>query len=205
MLPKLLELFFIFFKIGLFTFGGGYAMIPLIKQQIVDEHQFISHEMLLDFMAVAESTPGPFAINTATFIGTETYGVLGAVFATLGVVLPSFIIILLIAVLGSKIIKSRPFQNILKGIKPCVCGLIIGAGFTVSLKNFFPKLELSKNLDFSGFDYISLILTIFILVLSNIKFKDKKKKLSPVILILIGAVLGLVVFGTEYLITNKGV
>ena len=104
---KQLILFTTFFKIGLFTFGGGYAMIPLIKREITEKHGWIGDEDILDIIALSESTPGPIAINMATFIGNRIGGVLGAAFATLGVVLPSFIIIFLISVIG-KAGKHRP-------------------------------------------------------------------------------------------------
>ena len=95
-MKKLKQLFFLFltfFKIGLFTFGGGYAMIPIIEREAVDRKNWISKDEFLDILAIAESTPGPLAINSATFVGYKVCGVLGSVFATLGVVLPSFIII----------------------------------------------------------------------------------------------------------------
>ena len=109
---ELLELFFIFFKIGLFTFGGGYAMIPLIRQEMVNGG-FLTIDQVNQFIGIAESTPGPFAVNMATFAGFHTYGIWGSVFATLGVVLPSFIIILLIAYFSDKFVKTRPVQKIL--------------------------------------------------------------------------------------------
>lgn len=193
---ELLKLFGIFFKIGLFTFGGGYAMIPLIQQELVTEHAFISDEVLLDFIAISESTPGPFAINIATFVGIETHGFLGAIFTTLGIVMPSFFIILLIAIVGSKLIKTKWFKNILSGIKPCVIGLILGAGISISLKNIIPTLNLKSKYDFTGFDYLSLIIFITILIISRIKWKNKQT-LSPVILIIISGVLGLIIFGLE--------
>ena len=92
-----LKLFLSFFKIGLFTFGGGYAMIPLIQETVLNNN-WMGLEKLIDFIAISESTPGPFAINMATFIGTTKGGFIGAVFSTLGVVLPSFIIILIVAI-----------------------------------------------------------------------------------------------------------
>ena len=91
-----LKLFLTFFKIGLFTFGGGYAMLPLMQQEVL-ANEWLSESEIINFIAVSESTPGPFAINMATYIGSETGGILGSVCATLGVVLPSFIVILLVA------------------------------------------------------------------------------------------------------------
>ena len=93
---QFLQLFFTFVKIGLFTIGGGYAMIPLIQSEVI-AHEWLAQQQLVDFIAVSESTPGPFAINIATFVGMQTYGILGALATTIGVVLPSFVIILIIA------------------------------------------------------------------------------------------------------------
>ncbi len=122
MILELLNLFWMFFKIGLFTFGGGYAMIPLIEQELVGGG-YIEQTLLYDFIGIAESTPGPIAINMATFIGTHELGVLGAVAATIGVALPSFIIILLIASVGSKFLNSRIVNEAFKGLKPAVIDL----------------------------------------------------------------------------------
>ena len=102
-----LELFWIFFRIGLFTIGGGYAMIPMITQEIVDEKGWLTDTQLLNYIGISESTPGPFAINIATFVGTSQGGVLGGVVATFSVVLPSLIIILIFAAIYSKISKNR--------------------------------------------------------------------------------------------------
>ncbi len=105
-MAELLLLFWIFFKIGLFTFGGGYAMIPLIREELVGGG-FITEELLRDFIGISESTPGPFAVNMATFIGMDNAGLIGAFFATFGVVLPSFLILLLIARFGSKVLDQN--------------------------------------------------------------------------------------------------
>ena len=100
------ELFYIFFLIGLFTFGGGYAMIPMIQEQVVGKG-WMSEAQLTDFIAISETTPGPFAINISTFVGSQTGGILGAVCATLGVILPSFIIILIVSLIISKFLNNR--------------------------------------------------------------------------------------------------
>ena len=121
-----LELFLTFLKVGAFTFGGGYAMLPLI-QQAVAEHGWIDTARLLDFIAVSESTPGPFAINIATFIGAEQAGIAGAACATLGVVLPSFLIILIVACVYEKFKRSRAVKGVMSGLKPAVVGLIAAA------------------------------------------------------------------------------
>ena len=132
-----LNLFLTFFKIGAFTFGGGYAMLPLIQSETIAAG-WIDGERLLNFVAVAESTPGPFAINIATYIGAETGGVLGALCATLGVVLPSFIIILIVAKCYMAFRKSRVVEGILTGLRPTVVGLIGCAAVTMAMTVFFP-------------------------------------------------------------------
>nr|WP_294525428.1 chromate transporter [uncultured Blautia sp.] len=122
-----LSLFLTFFKIGLFTFGGGYAMIPLIQREIVDKKGWISDEDILDIVAIAETTPGPIAVNSATFVGYKTGGFLGASFATLGVILPSFLIILGISFVLRKFESLTVIQYAFNGIRAGVLALIIRA------------------------------------------------------------------------------
>ena len=115
----LIDLFITFFKIGLFTFGGGYAMIPMITDEVVSKG-WATAQMLTDFIAIAESTPGTFAINTASFVGMEQMGVIGAICATLGVILPSFIIILIIARFFGSISENKYVKAFLWGVRPVV-------------------------------------------------------------------------------------
>ena len=122
-----LKLFGIFFKIGAFTFGGGYAMIPLIEHETAEKRQLIDKEEISDIVAIAESTPGPIAINSATFIGYRSCGVLGSAFATLGVVLPSLIIITVIALFLSKVMDNRFVKYAFFGIRAGVLALIAKA------------------------------------------------------------------------------
>ena len=116
MFSLLLKLFITFFKIGVFTFGGGYAMIPLITQEVLNNNWVDNTDVLIDFIAIAESTPGTFAINIATFIGFEQVGVIGAIAATLGVILPSFIIILIIASLFTKSLAPEVNEEVVTRI-----------------------------------------------------------------------------------------
>ena len=109
-----LELFLTFFKIGLFTFGGGYAMLPLIQDEVL-AHKWMKIEEILNFIAVSESTPGPFAINCATYVGIETGGIFGAVCSTLGVVTPSFIVILCVARFYKKFKESKAVSSVMTG------------------------------------------------------------------------------------------
>ena len=129
------NLFLTFFKIGLFTFGGGYAMIPLISEEVTKFG--IDQYALSDFIAISESTPGPFAINIATFIGYSSYGILGAILATLGVILPSFIIILLISMMYQKIKNTKFFKTCLKILTPVVLGLILSSAIEITGLNLF--------------------------------------------------------------------
>ena len=128
---RLLTLFWTFFKIGAFTFGGGYAMIPLIQRETVEKHGWITEDDILEIIAIAESTPGPIAINSATFVGFRTAGVLGAACATLGVVLPSFIIISAIASVLGAFLEFRAVRYAFFGIRAGVLGLVIKALITM--------------------------------------------------------------------------
>ncbi len=134
----LIELFWTFFKIGAFTFGGGYAMLPMVTQEVA-AHGWMSDAELVNFIAVSESTPGPFAVNVSTYVGTHTAGVAGACAATLGVVLPSFLIILAIAGAYKKFERSRIVKGVMSGLRPAVVGLIGAAILTVGKTVFFPE------------------------------------------------------------------
>ena len=181
----LLELFYEFFLIGQFTFGGGYAMIPLVKEVSL-RREWLSIEQFTSFLGVCESTPGPIAINMATFIGSSQYGILGAIVATIGVVLPSFIIILLIASLLKNFTDNKFFKAFIKGVKPVVIGLIITTGFILLVECFgYVSLnEFNPN-------YISMICFGLITLIYFLSKKIFKKKLSAVMIILISIVLGI--------------
>ncbi len=186
----LFKLFITFFKIGLFTFGGGYAMIPLVTEEAVKFG--LTEQTVMNFIAVCESTPGPIAINMATFIGSSQYGVLGAIAATLGVVMPSFIIILLIAALIKGLLKYKPVQGFLGGIRPIVVGLIVGTGITMILSTIFSLKDVYQP---TSFDWKALVIFGVTAITYYSVLKIKKKSLSPIILILIAASLGIVLYG----------
>ena len=133
-LLKAISLFTVFFKIGLFTFGGGYAMIPIIEREIADKKHWIKNEEILDIFAISESTPGPIAINSATFVGFRVAGVLGAACATLGVVIPSFTIIFIISFVLDKFKSLKSVEYAFFGIKSGVIALIIRALYTMAKK-----------------------------------------------------------------------
>ena len=178
-----LELFITFFFIGAFTFGGGYAMLPLIQEQVAAKGWLTAQE-LLDFVAVSESTPGPFAINMATYVGAETAGFWGSVCATLGVVLPSFIIILIVARCFDKFRSSTIVQGCMSGLKPAVIGMISSAILKLGMPVFFPN-----GIDLSVFAqpqfYISAGIFGVMLVLAL-------KKAHPILIICLSAGIGIV-------------
>ena len=177
-----LELFYVFFKIGLFTFGGGYAMLPLIQAE-VEGRGWVSGPDLVDFIAVSESTPGPFAVNISTYVGTQLGGIPGALCATLGVVLPSFIIILVIARFVARFRNSLAVTGCLNGLKPAVSGLIAASVISVGYTVFFPS-GINTGVFVSPAFYASL--AIFALsVFMGIK------KLHPVIIICVSDALGI--------------
>ena len=131
---RLWQLFLTFFKIGAFTFGGGYAMIPLIQRETVENHKWITDDDILEIIAIAESTPGPIAINSATFVGYRTAGVLGAMCATIGVVIPSFVIILAISFVLRQFQELKAVQYAFNGIRAGVLALLFKALWTMYKK-----------------------------------------------------------------------
>ena len=183
------ELFFTFFKIGLFTFGGGYAMIPLVQQEVV-AHGWMDAETLIRYIAICESTPGPIAVNMATFVGSSQYGLLGSALATLGVVLPSFVIILLISAVLKGFQKNRYVNAALSGIRPVIAGLIVGTGVSVSVTCLFPGMTENWTMDWR-----SGLIGVILLAGMYVWQKLLKRKFSAIQLILFAAVLGVLVFG----------
>jgi len=187
-----LELFLTFLKIGAFTFGGGYAMLPLIQEAVLEKGWLLEEE-LINFIAVSESTPGPFAINCATYVGMETasasYGawasILGAFCATLGVVLPSFVIILIVAHCYNKFKNSTIVKGCMTGLKPAVIGLISAAIVSTAKTVFFPK-----GIDFTVVLTVPFISSALIFALMLVLALKKK---HPIMLILLSAVLGIAV------------
>lgn len=187
-----LELFLTFFMIGAVTFGGGYAMLPMIQEQVLLRWgDIIGPEALINFVAVSESTPGPFAINMATYIGSVVGGqeggwllsVFGSFCATMGVVLPSFIVILIVAKCYDKFRESRIVKGCMTGLKPAVVGLIGSAILSVFLTVFFPAglaWTVFTQTDF----YVSLVIFGVMLVLAF-------KKVHPIVLICLSAILGI--------------
>ena len=174
-----LSLFLTMFKIGLFTFGGGYAMLALLENEYVEKKGWLTKEEFLNMLAIAESTPGPIAINSATFIGYKTAGVMGSAFATLGVCLPSFIIIYTISLFFDEFLKLKFVQYAFLGIRACVVYLIASAGFKL----------------FKGLKKNALSIIIFVAVLCIMTaFSIFAVKFSTVFYILICGTIGLVAY-----------
>lgn len=182
------RLFLTFLKIGAVSFGGGYGMISLMREDCL-ANAWLTEDQLLNFIAVAESTPGPIAVNMATFVGSSQGGFFGALLATLGVVLPSFIIILLIATLLTKLLKYAGVKAVLRGIRPAIIGMILATAITM----FFSVLFQVKTID-SAFVFHWKPMAIFaILCLLSVFYKKRKKQaVSPISLILLSGVLGIV-------------
>ena len=140
-----LTLFLTFLQIGALSFGGGYGMISLIREVVISNN-WLTEEQFLSFIAVAESTPGPLAVNMATFIGSSQAGFLGALVATLGVVLPSFVIILIIAALINNLLKYAGVKSVLNGIQPTIIGLIIATAITMFITQIFGFTSVGDSL-----------------------------------------------------------
>jgi chromate transporter len=183
-----LDLLIGFLKVGLFAFGGAYGAIPLIRD-VVLAYGWLNDEMLTYMIAVSESTPGPIMVNLATYVGSSQAGFPGALIATAAVVLPSFIIILLIMVLLKKLLKNPYVQAILRGMKPCIIGIILATGLYMILHNC-----VDSSIQFS-LNTTAIIMTV---VLSAVYFgsgKILKKGISPIGLIGISAVAGIIIYG----------
>lgn len=176
-----LELFWTFFKIGAFTFGGGYAMLPLVQAEVASRG-WMAGEELVNFIAVSESTPGPFAINMATYVGNVMAGIPGGICATLGVVLPSFVIILIVARCYEKFRTNRIVDGCMSGLKPAAIGLIASAVLSVGKTVFFPN-----GWDVAVFTSLAFWVSLGIFALSAVLAFTKK---HPILIICLSAALG---------------
>lgn len=185
-----LDLFLTFLQIGAVSFGGGYGMIAMIRDQVLT-HGWLTEGELLNMIAVSESTPGPIAVNMATFIGAGQGGVLGSLVATLGVVLPSFIIILMIAALISNLLKYAGVKAFLGGIRPCVVGLILSTAITIGANTLF---KFSKIGDVPDIDVGGILIFAVICGMAALFKLVLKKRPSPILMIVISAGLGMLVY-----------
>ena len=183
-----LELLLAFLKVGLFSFGGAYGAIPLIRD-VVLSHGWMSEEYLTYMIAVSESTPGPIMVNMATYVGNTQAGILGAAVATFGVVFPSFCVILLVTAILRNLTDNEYFKAILQGLKPCIIGIVLATGLHLIVTNCM-FVEENIGVDVTAF--------CILLILATIMFgyqKITKKKLSPIMLIVVAAVVGIGVGG----------
>jgi len=189
----LLELFLTCFKVGLFTIGGGAAIIPMLQQEVVAKG-WITMEEVLTYIAISESTPGPIAINMATFVGSSQAGFIGALCATLGMIMPSFIIILVIAKFFSKFSENRYIKTVLVSVRPFVVGMILSAGLYLVLSAIgIASLESIKSIDLTSIGGLLGIILTVLLALIMLAYKKIFKKPVPVItFIAISAVVGIV-------------
>ena len=179
-----LKLFWEFLKIGLFSFGGAYGAIPIIKEAVLAQG-WMDADTLSAMLAVSESTPGPIMVNSATYIGNQQAGILGAFLATFAVVLPAFLIILLFAVKLKNVLENRYAKALLSGIAPSLMGIIFATGFFMVLSDVFGSLQAIT------FDLFALIIFAVLLAASFLTKQVFRKKLSPIVLILISAALGI--------------
>ena len=182
-----LQLFFTFLQIGAFSFGGGYGMISLIREKVL-LYGWLTEEELLNMIAVSESTPGPIAVNIATFVGSTQGGIIGSLLAMLGVILPSFIIILIIAALIQNLLKYAGVKAFLGGVRPCVIGLILATAITMFMSTILGMADIKNAM---SVDYRGFIILVLLFIAAFAIEKIQKKKPSPILMILLSAALGI--------------
>lgn len=185
-----LDIFWSFFQIGLFSIGGGYAALPLIENQVLKVHNWLTLGEFADLLTISQMTPGPIALNASTFVGTKVAGFPGAVIATVGCVTPSCIIVLILAYFYFKYKNLSTIQGVLKGLRPAVVSLIASAGLTILLMAVFKTEDVSLlNMKLSDINFISIILiAIGVFVL-------KKYKADPIKVMLATGIIGIFVYG----------
>lgn len=178
------QLFMGFLKVGCFAFGGAYGAIPLIRN-VVLSYGWLEDETFSYFVAVSESTPGPIMVNLATYIGSSQAGFWGAVIATLAVVLPSFLLILAAAALLRTMVSNPYVQALLRGIKPCIIGIVLATGLIMVLKSCFYEIRSFQA------NATNMLITAGLILVSFVYKQKKKKNISPITLILLSALVGI--------------
>ena len=186
-----LELLLSFLKIGALSFGGGLGMVSLIRDECLG-HSWLTEEELLNLIGVAESTPGPIAVNIATFVGASEGGFFGGLLATIGVVLPSFIIITLVAAFLKNLLKKRAISATLGGMRPAIVGLILGMSVILLLNLIFGITTVQSSFNF---DYFGAIILVLVWAFAFVFKKIRKKPISPIILIVFSGILGAIFYG----------
>ena len=187
-----LQLFLTFLKVGAFAFGGGYAMLSLIGDSVL-KYGWMTEEELLNFVGVETVIPGPIAVNMATYIGYEQGGFLGALLATIGVVLPSFIIILVVAACIKNLLKYPPVKTFIASMRPALGGLIVSVALTMALTVFF-GIDTVNTINLS-FDWRTLVVLAVVILIPIVWKRIKKKEFSSILLVVISGVLGMLLFG----------
>ncbi len=182
-----LQLFWSFFLVGLFSFGGGYAALPLIQEQVIEIHTWLTPAEFVDVLTISQMTPGPIAINASTFVGTKMAGIPGAIIATVGCITPSCIIVLILATLYYKYKGLSMVQGIIKGLRPAIVALIASAGLSILMTAFFNKEGLP--LEPSDLNWIAVIL------FSGSLFILRKYKLNPIYTMLMAGAIGVIAYG----------
>ena len=186
-----LQLFLSFLKVGTFAFGGGYAMLSLIGDAVLS-YGWMTEEEFLNFLGVETLIPGPIVINMATYVGYEQGGFLGALLTTVGVVLPSFVIILIVAAAIRNLLKYPPVQSFLMSLRPALGGLILSVAVTMALKVFW-GVETVKNATVS-FDWRTLVVLAVVIAVPSLWKRWRKKEFSSILLVVISGVLGILLF-----------
>lgn len=181
-----IKLLFSFLKIGLFSFGGAYGAIPLIRDVVI-ANNWADAEMFANLVALSEATPGPIMVNMATYIGSRQAGIFGAALATFGVVFPSFVIVLIVAILFRNLLKKSYVQSVLKGVKPCLMGVILATGAYMAFSACFEKNTFSVDLK------AGIILLLLTAILFSYQ-KFRKKEFSPILLIVFAAICGCIFY-----------
>ncbi len=184
-----LDLFFSFLEIGLFSFGGGYGIIPLLRSVTIQKGWLTSKE-LLEIIAVSESTPGPIAVNLATYVGSIKGGLFGSILATVGVILPAFIIILLLYKVLTRVNENKRLKAFLTGVQPVIVALILSIGLVMTVECIFFNMK-SISGEFS-FNLARLLIILSLIAFEILHKIFKKKFVSPILLIIIGAILGII-------------
>ena len=187
-----LQLFLTFLKVGAFAFGGGYAMLSLIGDSVL-KYGWMTEEELLNFVGVETVIPGPIAVNMATYIGYEQGGFLGALLATIGVVLPSFVIILIVAACIKNLLKYPPVKTFIASMRPALGGLIVSVAVTMALTVFF-GIDTINSINLS-FDWRTLVVLAVVIAIPIVWKRIKKKEFSSVLLVVISGVMGMLLFG----------
>lgn len=181
-----LELLWEFMQIGLLSFGGGYAVLPLIEQNIVQEKGWMTAQQFVDVLTISEMTPGPISVNAATFVGNQLLGVTGGIVATIGVAFPSFFIVLILAFLYKRYQNLSVVQNLLQALRPAIVALIAVAGMTILLTAFFGTGSLPIALkDFNWFSAGIFLLSLYLMY---------RRPTSPIRIMLISGIFGLIIY-----------